>query len=115
MAKSIAIGTEITRPPAQKAETSNPFGGAFKPAEPAKAEPAAPATPTYGFKSAAPIAPATPAPAETKKAPLITEPTDDSFFDDIDDEFNKFNAIANSNSGSGPSVPPGIFAPPPGK
>ena len=45
---------------------------------------------------------------------MITEPTDDSFFDDIDEEFNKFNVIANSDSGSGPSVPPGIFAPPPG-
>ncbi len=98
--------------PAQKPETSNPFGGAFKPAEPAKAEPAAPSAPTYGFKSAAPITPA--APIETKKEPLITEPTDDSFFDDIDEEFNKFNAIANSTNDSGPAVPPGIFAPPPG-
>ena len=98
--------------PAQKPETSNPFGGAFKPAEPAKAEPAAPSAPTYGFKSAAPITPA--APLETKKEPLITEPTDDSFFDDIDEEFNKFNAIANATNDSGPAVPPGIFAPPPG-
>ena len=98
--------------PAQKAETSNPFGGAFKPAEPAKAETPAPSAPTYGFKSAAPITPA--APVETKKEPLITEPTDDSFFDDIDEEFNKFNAIANATNDSGPAVPPGIFAPPPG-
>ena len=95
--------------PAQKAETSNPFGGAFKPAEPAKAETPAPAANTFGFKPAAASAE-----TETKKAPLITEPTDDSFFDDIDEEFNKFNVIANSDSGSGPSVPPGIFAPPPG-
>lgn len=95
--------------PVQKAETSNPFGGAFKPAEPAKAETPAPAANTFGFKPAAASAE-----AETKKAPLITEPTDDSFFDDIDEEFNKFNVIANSDSGSGPSVPPGIFAPPPG-
>ena len=95
--------------PAQKAETSNPFGGAFKPAEPAKAETPAPAANTFGFKPAAASAE-----AETKKAPLITEPTDDSFFDDIDEEFNRFNVIANSDSGSGPSVPPGIFAPPPG-
>ncbi len=94
--------------PAQKPETSNPFGGAFKPAEPAKAETPAPAGNTYGFKPAASAEP------EAKKAPLITEPTDDSFFDDIDEEFNKFNVIANSDSGSGPSVPPGIFAPPPG-
>ncbi|MBE7071507.1 MAG: NAD-dependent epimerase/dehydratase family protein [Ruminococcaceae bacterium] len=95
--------------PAQKAETSNPFGGAFKPAEPAKAETPAPAANTFGFKPAAASAE-----TETKKPPLITEPTDDSFFDDIDEEFNKFNVIANSDSGSGPSVPPGIFAPPPG-
>ena len=95
--------------PAQKAETSNPFGGAFKPAEPAKAETPAPAANTFGFKPAAASTE-----TETKKAPLITEPTDDSFFDDIDEEFNKFNVIANSDSGSGPSVPPGIFAPPPG-
>ena len=95
--------------PAQKAETSNPFGGAFKPAEPAKAETPTPAANTFGFKPAAASAE-----TETKKAPLITEPTDDSFFDDIDEEFNKFNVIANSDSGSGPSVPPGIFAPPPG-
>ena len=95
--------------PAQKAETSNPFGGAFKPAEPVKAETPAPAANTFGFKPAAASAE-----AETKKAPLITEPTDDSFFDDIDEEFNKFNVIANSDSGSGPAVPPGIFAPPPG-
>ena len=95
--------------PAQKAETSNPFGGAFKPAEPAKAETPAPTANTFGFKPAAASTE-----TETKKAPLITEPTDDSFFDDIDEEFNKFNVIANSDSGSGPSVPPGIFAPPPG-
>ncbi len=95
--------------PAQKPETSNPFGGAFKPAEPAKAETPAPAANTFGFKPAAASAE-----TETKKAPLITEPTDDSFFDDIDEEFNRFNVIANSDSGSGPSVPPGIFAPPPG-
>ena len=95
--------------PAQKAETSNPFGGAFKPAEPAKEAAPAPAANTFGFKPAAASAE-----AETKKAPLITEPTDDSFFDDIDEEFNRFNVIANSDSGSGPSVPPGIFAPPPG-
>ena len=95
--------------PAPKTETSNPFGGAFKPAEPAKAETPAPAANTFGFKPAAASAE-----AETKKEPLITEPTDDSFFDDIDEEFNKFNVIANSDSGSGPSVPPGIFAPPPG-
>ena len=95
--------------PAQKAETSNPFGGAFKPAEPAKEAAPAPAANTFGFKPAAASAE-----TETKKAPLITEPTDDSFFDDIDEEFNKFNVIANSDSGSGPSVPPGIFAPPPG-
>ena len=95
--------------PAPKTETSNPFGGAFKPAEPAKAETPAPAANTFGFKPAAASAE-----TETKKPPLITEPTDDSFFDDIDEEFNKFNVIANSDSGSGPSVPPGIFAPPPG-
>ena len=110
--------------PAPKAENTNPFGGAFKPAEPAKTEPAAnsfggafkpaepaktePASNSFGgaFKPAA-------EPVEEKKnEPLITQPTDDSFFDDIEDEFAKF---ANSTPESGPVVPPGIFAPPPGK
>ena len=92
--------------PAPKAENTNPFGGAFKPAEPAKTEPA-PAANSFGgaFK------PAVTEP-ETEKEPLITQPTDDSFFDDIDDEFAKF---ANSTPESGPVVPPGIFAPPPGR
>ena len=103
--------------PAPKAENTNPFGGAFKPAEPAAnpfggafkpAEPAKtePAANSFGgaFKPSA-------SEEETNKEPLITQPTDDSFFDDIEDEFAKF---ANSTPESGPVVPPGIFAPPPG-
>ncbi len=97
-----------TAVPAQKVESVNPFSSSFKPAEPAKTEPAAPASNSFGFKPSG-------SEAETKKEPLITQPTDDSFFDDIDEEFNKFHSIANApDNGSGPVVPPGIFAPPPG-
>lgn len=97
-----------TAVPAQKVESVNPFSSSFKPAEPAKTEPAAPASNSFGFKPSG-------SEAEAKKEPLITQPTDDSFFDDIDEEFNKFNSIANAaDTGSGPVVPPGIFAPPPG-
>lgn len=104
--------------PAPKAENTNPFGGAFKPAEPAKTEPAANSI-GNAFKPAEPAAnsfggafkPAAEPVEEKKSEPLITQPTDDSFFDDIEDEFAKF---ANSTPESGPVVPPGIFAPPPG-